>query len=189
MRIASCLATMLLLATWSAPALAGKKAGITMPDTVTVAGKKLVLNGMGLREATVFKVDVYVAGLYLETKSSDGAAILASKQIKRIHLQFKRDVDRDEISEAWDDGFENVVGEKKMGVYKQRLAKVNSWMEDIDEGETITFTHVPEKGLEVALNGKRKGVVPGDDFARVLFTIWLGSDPPNKGLRSGMLGR
>lgn len=188
MRIASWLALMLLLVTWSSPAMAGKKAGITMPDSVTVTGKKLVLNGMGLREATVFKVDVYVAGLYLEQKSSDGAAILSSKQIKRIHLEFKRDVDRDDIQDAWHDGFKKVAG-KNFGVFKERLTKVNSWMEPIDEGDSITFTHVPEKGLEVLVNGKRKGVVPGDDFAQTLFTIWLGSNPPNKGLRSGLLGR
>jgi len=34
------------------PADAGKNAGVTMPDTIVVAGKRLALNGMGLREAT-----------------------------------------------------------------------------------------------------------------------------------------
>ena len=44
---------------------AAELAGVTMPDTDTVEGKTLKLNGLGLRKKMVFKV--YVAGLYLET--------------------------------------------------------------------------------------------------------------------------
>ena len=53
------------------PACAAELAGVVMPEQVTVDGKTLVLNGLGLREATFLRVDVYVAGLYLEEKSQD----------------------------------------------------------------------------------------------------------------------
>lgn len=188
MRIASWLLSVTLLLAWTAPALAGKKSGVTMPDTVTVTGKKLVLNGMGMREATVFKVDVYVAGLYLEQKSSDGAAIIGAKQIKRLHLQFKRDVDKDDITDAWYEGLKKQAG-KRYGTVRDRLRTINGWMEGVKEGETMTFTYLPDQGIEVAVKGKRKGVVPGDDFAQMFFSIWLGPNPPNKGLRDGLLGR
>ena len=56
-----CLALPLLLCL---PALAGPK----VPKSVTVGGKKCVLNGTGMREATVFKVDVYKGALYLPSK-------------------------------------------------------------------------------------------------------------------------
>jgi hypothetical protein len=39
---------------------------------ITVAGKTLTLNGMGLREATILNIDVYVAGLYVEHPSTGG---------------------------------------------------------------------------------------------------------------------
>ena len=188
MRNASWILSVTLLLAWTAPALAGKKAGVAMPDTVTVTGKKLVLNGMGLREATVFNVDVYVAGLYLEKKSSNGAAIVASKQIKRLHLQFKRGVDKDDITDAWYKGLKKQAG-KGYGALRERLRKVNGWMEGVSDGDTMTFTYLPGEGIEVAVKGKRRGVVPGDDFAQVFFSIWLGSNPPNKELRSGLLGR
>ena len=48
---------------------AGSLAGVSLPDSQQVAGKTLALNGLGLR--TKFMVKVYVAGLYLEQKSSD----------------------------------------------------------------------------------------------------------------------
>jgi len=49
-------------------------AGVTLPDTVNVGNTRLLLNGLGLR--TKFMVKVYVAGLYLAQKSSDGYAIV-----------------------------------------------------------------------------------------------------------------
>jgi len=39
--------------------------GVTLPDTMQLDGSELVLNGMGTRKATMFKVKVYVMGLYL----------------------------------------------------------------------------------------------------------------------------
>jgi len=53
-----------LFSTCVAASLLGREvAGVKMPDTVTVEGKTLKLNGMGLRKKVMFKV--YVAGLYL----------------------------------------------------------------------------------------------------------------------------
>ncbi len=65
------------------PARAGELAGVTLPDQVTVEGRTLSLNGLGLRQATWLKVNVYVAALYLETKSSESEAIIASEQVNR----------------------------------------------------------------------------------------------------------
>src|SRR4051812_45530354 len=80
---------------------AGELEGVKMPDTKIVAGKNLVLNGMGMREATMFKVDVYVAGLYLESPSQDASAILNSPGVKHVDLHFVREVEAKDIREAW----------------------------------------------------------------------------------------
>lgn len=170
------------------PAQAGRKAGVTMPDKVTVAGKSLVLNGMGLREATMFKVDVYVAGLYLEKKSSNAAAILAAREVKRIHLQFKRDVDRDDMVKALRGAFDKNAGAKKSALADE-MKSFMSWLTALDEKDTMTFTYVPEQGLTVHINGKRKGTIAGDDFARIIFAGWLGSRATDQNVRKQLLGR
>ena len=61
-----------------APGTAGELAGVTLADQVTVEGRTLVLNGMGLRQATILRVHVYVGGLYLEARSADASQIMAS---------------------------------------------------------------------------------------------------------------
>jgi len=173
---------------FAVPVSAGKRAGVSMPDHITIHGKKLVLNGMGVREATIFNVDVYVAGLYLEKKSSNAQEIIRSEQIKRIHLRFVRDVDKSDMTEAWGEGFKKNAG-GKLGALKSRIAKLNSWMADIKDGQTLTFTYVPDKGIQVHVKGAYKGTIQGADFAQVFISIWLGPHPPNKGLKKGMLGK
>jgi hypothetical protein len=71
-------------------AYAAELAGASFPDQATVGGRAVVLNGLGLRTATMLKVKVYVIGLYLENKSSDPQAIIASSDNKRIGRQAPR---------------------------------------------------------------------------------------------------
>lgn len=178
---------LVLLSLITTVAVAAEKGGVTMPDSVQVSGTTLVLNGMGIREATVFKVDVYVAGLYLESKSSDGAAIAKSTQKRRLVLHFVRDVDRGDIVKAWNEGFEKNAGNK--AALQARIDRLNGWMSNMAKGQTLTFTYENGKGLEVNVNGQKKGTIEGDDFAEGFFLIWLGANPPNAGLKSGLLGK
>ena len=170
-----------------ATASAGKKAGVTMPDTATVGDKTLVLNGMGLREATWLKIDVYVAGLYVEKVSSDSAALIAADSPKLLELRFVRDVDRDDIVKAWTDGFKGNAT-VPISQIKPLIDRLNAWMPKFDDGDTLSFSYIPTKGVEVTVNGKRKGTLQGEDFARSLFSIWLGPNPPTAALKRGLLG-
>jgi hypothetical protein len=169
-------------------AAAEKKAGVTMPDTLEVAGKKLVLNGMGLREATWLNIDVYVAGLYVEAVSSDAAKLVAAPGPKRLVLKFVRDVDKSDIVKAWSEGFKNNAT-VELSTIKPLIDRLNGWMGDFEDGDTLTFTYVPTEGVSVDINATRKGTLKGDDFARSLFSIWLGAHPPTKALRNGLLGK
>jgi len=168
-------------------AAAGERGGVKMPDRISAAGTTLVLNGMGIREATMFNVDVYVAGLYLEKKTQSPDEVMSSEQVKRIDLVFVRDVDRDDITEAWTTQFKSNGAD--MTKLKGQIAQLNGWMVDMKEGNTLSFLYVPGKGLTVVVKGAEKGTLPGSDFGRAFFAIWFGKSPPNKGLKSGMLGK
>ncbi len=166
------------------PAYAAKKEGVTMPDTIEVAGQKLVLNGLGVREATVFNVNVYVAGLYLPQKVTSPMVILATDQPWRIVLSFVRDVEREKMVDAWKEGFGHQKGSHGAG-----LATLNKAMTDMKEKDTMVFTYVPGTGTTIEVKGAKKGTVEGPDFAKALLGIWIGSSPPNEGLKKGMLGK
>lgn len=176
-----------LLVAFANPAIAGKKAGVTMQDTAVVANKKLYLNGMGLREATFLKVDVYVAGLYVEHVSSNPSKLVNENEVKMLVLRFVRDVDRGDITDAWSSGFKNNAT-VPVATLKPLIDRLNAWMPKFNDGDTLVFTYFPGEGVTVDINGVRKGILKGEDFARSLFSIWLGPKPPNGALKKGLLG-
>ena len=49
--------------------------------------------------------------------------------------------------------------------------------------------YVPGTGVSLEVNGAVKGTIPGVDFKKAVFAIWLGAEPPNKALKNGMLGK
>ena len=119
----SLLAVLALLMAVLSPLNAAAIADVEFQDQVTVSGKSLQLNGLGLRTATAFKVKVYAIGLYLEESSSDAAAIINSSETKRIKMHFLHKVSADEISEGWTEGFKLMVaGERRIFWIPEKLA-------------------------------------------------------------------
>jgi hypothetical protein len=62
--------------------------GINFPEQVQAS--PLMLNGLALRQATMLKVNVYVAALYVAQKSTDANAILAANTPKKLVLHCAR---------------------------------------------------------------------------------------------------
>ena len=131
--------TLLLSLLLAAPALAKELKGVKMADAIEAGGKKLTLNGMGLRTKAIFKV--YVAGLYLEEKSSDPAAIIAKAGVRRVDLQMLRDLEKGKITEAIKAGFEKNSGDK-LPALKDRLEKFCAVVSDLKEGQVMTLIYV-----------------------------------------------
>ena len=168
------------------PALAASRGGKTFADTVEVAGETLVLNGLGIREATVFNVDVYVAGLYVRTKSANARDLVAADEPKQILLKFVRDVDLEDLADAFTEAFKK---NKTKSKYAKELKKLNGWMTSMTDKDTLSLTYVPGTGTEVRTKGSKRGVIAGAGFASALWSVWLGPNPPNSGLKAGMLGK
>jgi len=158
------------------------KAGKSFAATQSVGGETLVLNGVGVRKATFLKVKVYAAGLYLPEKSSDAKAILNADQKWRIVMKLVRDADAESLREGFIEAF------KKNGNagLKKSITKLNTFISDMKKGDVVTITYEPGKGTKVShKNGG--GRVKGKVLGKAMLQIWLGN-PPNKSLKTGMLG-
>jgi hypothetical protein len=175
-----------LAAGLAAGAASGKECkGVNFADQVQVDGSALSLNGLGLRQATAFKVNVYVAALYVPKVSSDPAVLLAGAP-KQLVLHFVRDVGSDDLKKAWNESFEKNA-KAELPALRDRLGTFNGWMSDMKTGQRLTFVQKSGVGVEVNVNGSAKGTIKGDDFAKALFSIWL-ADPPNPEIKAGLLG-
>jgi hypothetical protein len=179
--------TLAALLALSAIALdAATLAGVTLPDSQSVAGKTLVLNGLGLR--TKMMVKVYVGGLYLEQKSSDPNAIMKSDTPKRIVMHMVHSASKSQMSDAFNDGF-NDNSPDAMKTMKGDIDKLLAALDNVNSGDDMTFTYVPGTGTTLTINGKDRVTIAGQPFAQALLSVWLGPKPPTADLKKGMLGQ
>ena len=169
------------------PVAAGELADVVMEDTISVGDENLVLNGMGLRKKAMFKV--YVGGLYLPAKSTDGAAILAEDGPRHMIMQFTyKKVSADKLAGGWDECFEgNTAGAS--ADLKADFQTLNGHMDEVVKGDRLTFTYLPGTGTEIGVKGASKGTIEGKDFADALFACWIGKEPATEDLKDGLLGQ
>ena len=159
-------------------------AGVSFPGTIIVDGTKLQLNGLGLREATFLDVDVFVAALYVQHRSSDAKTLLARDAPVRVVLHFVRDTSAETIAEEMDKGYLANTPEIAAAKKKQLFA----WLEDMAAGRALAFTYVPARGLEVSVGGRLKGTITGPEFASATLAVLIGQSVVDEDLRAGMLG-
>ena len=159
--------------------------GVNVPETVTVDGKALKLNGAGVRKKMMFKV--YVAALYVETPSKNAAELISSNQVKSMRLHMTRNVEGAKVSGAVADGFA-LNSKAALPKLQARLDQFAKMIPDMKDGEEIDMTWVPDKGTEVAVRGTNAGTIEGRDFADALFSVWLGPSPVQDDLKAALTG-
>jgi len=179
-----------VFATAGSTASAGELYEIKTPDTASVGGQTLVLNGMGLRKRAIFKV--YVAGLYVGAKSNDGAALLAAPGPKRIAFGLKRDVGADTFAKALNEGVVERSTPEQLTALRERLAKFEEIIlsvKEVKEDDSVLLDYVPGTGTSITYNGKTVGQpIAGEDFFRAVLNIFIGPKPVQDGLKDGLLG-
>ena len=161
-------------------------AGVKFATTTKVNGKTLEMNGGGLREK--YWIDLYVAALYLENKTSDPGKIIYADDEQAIHIKIiSGSVTRERFVESVKEGFSNANHGKATSDQIKKF--IGFFNEDINEGDRIYLEYTPKEGLSVIKNGKVKGKIEGLEFKKALFAIWFGSNPADSTLKKGMLGK
>jgi hypothetical protein len=161
--------------------------GVEMADQILSGTKTLLLNGQG--ERTKFGFRVYIAGLYLESKSSDAAQILASTQFKQVDLKFNRDVSAEKIRSSWQETFEKYCKEGPCAdKHKTRLAQFLALHSDVTEGQLISYRFYPGK-VEILSQHQLLGSLQDDEFSKIVLSAWLGNQVSSASLQSGLLGK
>jgi len=161
--------------------------GVTAPDTVTVGGSDLVLNGMGIRRATLLQAKIYVGSLYLPEKSKDGGHILATDRPWHLVLRFVRDVDLSDMRDALEVGLSKAAGDKLVAL-SQSIETLKASKVDFKKGQYLSFTSDPTNGVAVDVNGAGGPTIRGADFSLALLSMWIGAETRDAGLKAGLLG-
>lgn len=162
------------------------------------------LLGVGAREKTIFKVNVYAMGLYVDLaaalpvlKQAVGARTLKeAKKDKAFHDAFlnddfgkslrwvmARDVGGEDIAEAFRDSLEPRIKAAQLDAAQRQSAETavrtlrGYFTSELTEGTELKFHWEPGGRLHVSVGGVPKGVITNLALCRALFDVYLGADP------------
>lgn len=160
--------------------------GVTMADTIVLEEQNLQLNGLGLREK--YWVDVYVAGLYLPNKMSDGKMVMTANIPKRIQIEFiYYNVPQSKMIEVLEENIRNNPQLSDQTI--NSIRRCGTWMQDFTTGDVVTFDYSPKtETTTIKINKKVKGLVKGQEFQEAIFAMYVGKYPATQALKSGLLG-
>ncbi|GAB7126595.1 chalcone isomerase family protein [Silvimonas sp. JCM 19000] len=164
--------------------------GQQVPEHAEVNGQSLLLDGAGLRKKVIF--DVYVAALYTSAKTADGAAVINGTSARRMELKMLRGVGASTMHESFVEGLEANTTDAQLAAIKPRVSQLEKIFADVkkvEKGDLITLDFIPGTGTKVSVRGKAYPVIPGDDFASAMLSIWLGQKPVQNDLKAALLGK
>jgi hypothetical protein len=130
-------------------------------------------------------VKAYVAALYLPKGVGPGQVL--SDVPKRLELHYFVSIKGPDFGKGAEPTLERNQTPAELARLRERIDRINAVYRDVKPGDRYALTYLPGKGTELALNGSPLAVIEGADFAAAYFGIWLGREPIDEKLKSGLL--
>lgn len=194
-RFASLLVLMLLALPLVAGAIVEEETGKAYPDevTVTVGENQATLKatGVGLREKTFLKVNVYTIVSYMSTKGEltgedKGLALLEGKFCKQLQMDLLRGFSKEKLINSFKEVIEKNYADTS--AFDADMATFFGYFTgDAEENDVLLFNYNPMTGLETTLNGEVKGTIENFEFVKALWTVWFGEECASDGLKEELL--
>jgi len=159
--------------------------GVVFETSIARKGVYLDLVGAGLlRYRVVFKA--YVASLYLERGAPASRVFMDIP--KRIEIEYFHAISAQGFIKATRAGIEANVSPSVRERLSSRIDALDRTYRDVQPSDRYAFTYFPGHGSELTLNNEVIGVFEGLDFANAIFSIWIGANPLDRGLKRSLLG-
>jgi hypothetical protein len=185
--------------------------GARFSGSVKAAGQKHQLTGVGVRTKTVFEVNVYAVGLYVDRgqaksqlasfKGKGAGALMKDGGLrsgllkptlgKTLRLVMARDVDGEDMQEAFDDSLRprlKKAASQGHGGGAAQLAKFKTFfsVDELTEGSELVFSCVDGK-LSTKIAGKAEAALDAAALCWALFDIYVGADPIAEEAKANMI--
>ncbi len=166
--------------------LASKGSASGFDDTFKTDTATLRLSGVGVLKYLGF-IRIYNGALYLPPKVMGEDALMDVP--KRLEVEYLRSFKAEDFGAATIAGMRKNVEPETYDRLADRIDAHNRLYPDIRRGDRVSLTYLPGAGTEVAVNGAAMGTIPGADFARALFSLWLGDNPFDDDFKRALRGR
>ncbi len=163
-------------------------ADVNVPNTYKTSESTLSLNGAGIREK--YWIDLYVGALYLKAKSADAEKIISADENMCIKLFIISSmITSEKMTAAVDEGFTKSTKGNTAPLQQKINQFKATFNEAIKDGDIFELLYDVKSGVKIYKNGKLSATIPGLEFKKALWGIWLCNDPADEELKQKMLGR
>ena len=160
---------------------------IDLPNEMEYQENKLTLNGHGAR--IKFFMKVYEGSLYLESLSSNADEIINNDMPMSIRIDVLSSlVTPEAMKTALNEGLEKSTGKNTTPI-KTEIDQLNAtFNSDVGSGDFYEFIYLPDSGVHILKNSNYIDTIPGIEFKKAFFGIYLSNNPIQKSLKKAMLG-
>ena len=155
--------------------------------TIEYSENKLVLNGQGTR--IIFFMKVYEGSLYLKNKSADAEQIINENAPMAVRIDVISEmVSADAMKKALNEGLKKSTNNNTSSISNELKQLSSAFNTAVSSGDFYEFVFIPETGIHVLKNNEQVQLIPGLEFKKAFFGIFLSENPIQKNLKKSMLG-
>ena len=160
---------------------------IDLPNEMEYGEAKLILNGHGTR--VKFFMKAYEGSLYLESANSDAEEIINNDAPMSIRMDVISSlVTPDAMKSALNEGLEKSTKNNTDSI-TQEINQLNTSLNvEVGAGDFYEFIYLPGTGIVVLKNSEYIDTIPGIEFKKAFFGIFLSDNPIQKNMKKSMLG-
>lgn len=167
----------------SVNANAAQIVGVNFEETYKDEGVSMNLQGTGLKTMVFFKA--FVASFY----KSDGEKQTSLGEFpKRIEVEYFVKVPGKKLTKFTIDTMKDNVTKEELNKIVSEIDLMGKYFVDLKPGDRFSLTYFPGVGTKFAHNDQVTGIIKGNDFAKALFSVWIGEKPFDKNLKNKILG-
>jgi len=132
---------------------------------------------------------VYNTSLYLGSESNNAEEILNSDEAMAIRMDVTSPmVTIDAMKDALNSGLVKSTGGNTAPIAEEIKQLTSTFNGNVTDSDFFEFIYIPDEGTNVLKNSIYIDTIPGIEFKRAFFGIWLSNNPIQKNLKKAMLG-
>jgi len=160
--------------------------GVYFNDEYSAGNRKLNIRGYAILNYMLV-IKAYAGALYMENGTPSSSVLGETPRI--LELYYFHNISAQDFRESTIEMIKRNTTEAEFSLISERLNRFNSFYRDVKPGDRYRAEYIPGRGTTLYLNGRALGTIPGNDFSKGFFSIWIGRDPIDKKFRDKLLGR
>lgn len=128
---------------------------------------------------------LYEAALYMPREVA-GEDVLKDDTPRALKIVYEREITAEQLVKSGTKILEKNFSARQLAAIQEGLDEINRAYQNVNEGDSYELIYSPDTGTSLILNGDSLCTIPGKDFAKIYFSIWLGPNSKSKQLNDAL---